>query len=149
MINSNTKVSIFFLALGLFILIYTTFKLPFGTIFEPDAGLFPMIIGVCMSALALTLLFQSLKEKMVNPPKLGPFWRKVVITAMMIFIYGFFLERAGFLICCLLLVFIYLKWIEGTSWGGALLFTIPSVIGAYFAFVKFLEVQLPKGILPF
>jgi putative tricarboxylic transport membrane protein len=149
MSNPNTKISIFFLASGLFILTYTILKVPFGTIYEPNAGFFPMIVGFCMVALALVLLFQSLKEERVNPPRFGTFWKKVVITAIMIFLYAFFLERAGFLICSFLFVFIYLKWVEVTTWTGTILFTIPAAFGSYYTFVKLLEVQLPRGILPF
>jgi hypothetical protein len=139
---------IFCLAFGLFVLLYTMRTLPIGTLVEPQAGFFPFFIGFAITALSLSILFQSFREKGKKLPHFGDRRKRILFTGVGIIFYSLLLESGGFLLCTLLFVFIYLKGIERVGWMGSLLFTVLMVFATYFSFSYFLGVPLPRGILP-
>ena len=135
-------------------------NMPRGSLGYPGPGLFPMIIGAFMIAMALGCLVQEIvprmRKKMVAASALpsadaaGPEERNVAktfqLTALMI-AYIFALKPLGFpiAICAFLAVAIrifgYRKWLPALAMAAI----ITAV--SYVSFVIWLAVPLPMGIL--
>lgn len=147
--HSDRISGLFLLVFGLFVLLHSLRTLPLGTPYEPEAGLFPFLIGIVMTGLALAMVIQAFREKVQKLPQIGSHWRKVPFSAAGILLYIFFLESGGFLLCTFLFVLFYLKAIERVRWAGSLLFSISTVFATYFSFTYLLGVPLPQGIIPF
>lgn len=147
--NADRMSSLFFLALGLFILIYSLWTLPIGTVYAPEPGFFPLLVGIVMTSLALVLVIRAFSEKAAMLPQFESRWTRVLFTSATILLYVFFMELAGFLLSTSLFVLFYLKAIEKVGWMGSLLFTIPTVCVTYFSFTYLLGVPLPRGVIPF
>jgi hypothetical protein len=62
-------------------------------------------------------------------------------------LYGFMLEKIGFLITSAVLIFPILKYVEKQSWKITLLVGFGSIITSYILFVHFLGVPLPRGFI--
>jgi putative tricarboxylic transport membrane protein len=146
--DSDRTSGLFFLCFGLFILVYTYRTLPLGTLAEPEAGLFPLLIGFLMTGFAAGMLFRSFRGKSRKVPEFGGYFRKVLFSGIAILGYVIFLESGGFLLCTFLFMFFYLKFIERLKWTGSLLFSGLTVGVTYFSFTQFLGVPLPQGIIP-
>jgi putative tricarboxylic transport membrane protein len=135
-------------------------NMPRGTLAYPGPGLFPTIIGIFMIAMALGCLLQELlprKQRKIQAASLAPaeepaapedrdVTKTVQLTALMIG-YIFALKPAGFplAICAFLVVAIrifgYRKWLPALAMAA-----IITAI-SYLAFVFWLKVPLPLGVL--
>ena len=147
--DSDRTGGLFFLGFGLFVLLYAYRNLPLGTFTEPEAGLFPFLIGIIMIGLAAGLLVLSFRETARKVPEFGSHLQKVVLSTVAILCYVIFLESGGFLLCTLLFMVFYMKVVERLRWTGRLLFSGLTVGLTYFLFTQFLGVPLPRGIVPF
>ena len=147
------------LAVGL-VYEYIALNMPRGNFAYPGPGLFPTIIGIVMIAMALGCLLQELLPRKqgkttaaVPAPKEEPpaaedrdFMKTLQVTALMIG-YIFALKPLGFpiAICAFLAlairIFGYRKWLPALAMAA--LITVMS----YIAFVIWLKVPLPLGIL--
>ncbi len=147
--NSDRGSGLFFLGFGLFVLVYSYRTLPLGTFKDPEAGLFPFLIGIIMMGFAAGILIGSFREKPRKVPAFGSHVHKVVLSALAILCYVIFLEPGGFLLCTFPFMLFYLKFVERLKWTGSLLFSGLTVGLTYFSFTHFLGVPLPQGVIPF
>lgn len=146
--HSDRVSSLFFLCFGLFVLFYTLTTLPIGTLHDPQAGFFPLLVGFVLTVVSAVMVFRAFREKRIKPLQFGNLWKKVLLSAIGIILYVFFLEEGGFLLCTFLFVFFYLKGIERVGWVPSLVFTISTVFFTYFSFSYLLGIPLPQGIIP-
>jgi len=64
-------------------------------------------------------------------------------------LYGFFLERLGFVFSTFVLMSFLLGWIEGTNWARSLAVASAAALASYGIFELWLKIRLPKGIFGF
>jgi hypothetical protein len=120
-------------------------NLPFGSLSAPDAGFFPRSLATALFIAGIVILMRSFGAT----PAMLDFTRRSWGVAMAIgvmLLYGALVERLGFLICTVGILFALLKAYGGLGWKLSLLIAVPSVVATYLGFVE-LGVPLPAGVL--
>jgi len=145
---------LFLLAFGLF-LAGLSLRLAIWSRSGPEAGFFPLVIGLLIIGCSLGVLGGSLalgggaKDRKVSEKHEGRaagFVGPAFYTAVMLAC-GFLLESLGFLIASSLLLFVILKYLERQSWRMTILLGFSSIIISYVLFKYLLGVPLPGGLL--
>jgi len=142
--------------------VYETMALgmPRGNLAYPGPGLFPMIIGAFMIAMALGCLVQELLPRMqtkgpaASPAPIGEaaapeerdVMKTVQLTALMIG-YIFALKPLGFPIAICIFLAIAIRIFGYRKWLPALAMAAIITVVSYVSFVVWLAVPLPMGML--
>ena len=127
--------------------IYEARHLPFGSIWAPDAGFFPLTLSVLLLLVALIIVLMSFLTK----PLQVEFTARshyVAGAAVALVVYAFVLPTMGFVASTVSILLLLMRGFGQMSWTRALIITIPAVFLSYFGFLE-LGVPLPRGILPF
>ena len=126
--------------------------MPLGTFAYPGPGLYPVLVGIFLSAAALWSLVQELRKHAAAAEREGAggerrmvtkTWQLTALTAAFILL----LKPVGYPICiCAFLVgairiFGYRRWVATVAMAGV----ITAV--SYVSFVVWLKVPLPMGLL--
>jgi len=83
------------------------------------------------------------------PPELLDFTKRswgVALAIALLFLYGVLLERVGFVISTVAILFLLMKVYGELGWKLSLLIAVPSVVVTYLGFLQ-LGVPLPAGPL--
>ncbi len=129
-----------------------SYRLGIGSVGNPGPGFIFFYAALFIGIMAVLLLVGSRrdKEKEAGP---GVFenvhWVKVLLPFFYILVYALFLEKAGFIVCTFLLIFLLLKTIEAKRWSVAIFVGIAASLGTYAMFELWLHVRLPKGLMGF
>ena len=142
--------SLLWLAFGL-ISIYGSVLLELGTFREPGTGFFPFLAGCFTSLMAIIVLFRSFLRGKGFQAKPSSFWKglswhRPLAVEFLMLGYLLALERVGFLLTSLILLFFMLKWVEKFSWWKALLISASASGCTYLLFHTLLRAALPIGI---
>jgi hypothetical protein len=119
--------------------------LPFGTLSAPDAGFFPRTLATALLLAGVIIFARAIGAA----PEMLDFTKRswgVVVAIAALLLYGVLLERLGFLICTVGILFVLMKVYGGLSWKLSLLIAVPSVVATYLGFLE-LGVPLPAGVL--
>jgi putative tricarboxylic transport membrane protein len=124
-------------------------SLPFGTLHQPGAGLFPKSLAILLGGLALALWIRGLiAEAMVDahlwPDRAGLL--RVVIMCATLIAYVLALETAGYLLATAGMFLILLRRVGHRPWPTAILTATLAAAGSYLVFARWLMVSLPAGI---
>jgi putative tricarboxylic transport membrane protein len=127
-----------------------TGKLPIGNLHSPQAGFFPLMIGLLLGIFSVVLLVQSLKEKRgetTSAPASTGRQKRILFTLGALFFVALFFERLGYLISTFLLIgFLLAAVSRQKAWVVITTAFLSSVI-SYLLFGVVLQTQLPAGIL--
>lgn len=132
------------LGVGLFA-IYEASALPFGSWSEPDAGFFPVAIGVVLTVFA-ALSFTARPAPAGESERAGLLRVAVLIVATGV--YAWFLPSVGFLICTFILLGLVLRGLGRVGWMATGIAAASGAVGCYFLFTR-LGMPLPAGVLGF
>ena len=127
-----------------------TGKLPIGNLHSPQAGFFPLLIGLLLGVFSVVLLFQTLKEKRgETSPAPTPSGRqkRVLLTLGALFCVALFFERLGYLISTFLLIGFLLATVSRQKPWVVITTAFLSSVISYLLFGVVLQTQLPAGIL--
>ena len=143
--------SLLWLAFGL-ISIYGSILLDLGTLREPGTGFFPFLSGCFVALLAFVVLLRTLIPGRGFQAKISSFWKglnwhRPLAVGLLILIYILMLERVGFLLTSLILLFFMLRWVEKFSWWMSLFISASASACTYVLFHTLLKATLPVGIL--
>lgn len=150
-IGAFTVVSLCFLVLGGAYLA-GSFFLPMGTVAQPGAGFYPLLVGIALVSLSLPLLAQSLKTKEIGQkgeeafPK-GEDLHRVVAVALALIFFAVLLKPLGYGICSAALIIAVLRFLGLRSWVRTILIALLSMAISYYIFASVLDVPLPRGLL--
>jgi len=143
--------SIFWLIISVLIL-KESWDLPFGTLSRPKPGFFPLIIGMALGLLSLTLLVKSWlgkkdsREDFIFFPERGG-WKRVGLTLGTMLVFYLIFESVGFPLTTFFLILVLIRFVEPHKWlysvGTAALISLCS----YLLFQVLLKSDLPMGIL--
>jgi hypothetical protein len=136
------------LLLGVWICL-ESLQLPFGGFRMPGAGFFPLLLGLLLSLLSLSLLGIHLfgarsDAQPILPARPEAFWLMGAMGAA-----AWLFERAGYLPTMVLFLGVILKVLARRGWGVTVLLALVGSIAAYVLFGRVLMIGLPSGILPF
>ena len=124
-----------------------------GTFQVPGPGFLPFWSALFVSALSLILLTVSIAKRNVREKperfRMGPEWRKVILVASSLFVYGLVLPKIGFLITTFGLMLLFFSIIERSHLLIRTTSALVTVLVTYVAFSHWLGVPLPKGIFSF
>jgi putative tricarboxylic transport membrane protein len=133
------------LVLGLLIAA-ESYRVGLGSFGKPDSGLFPFLIGIFLTVLAVILLRQPLTEGKEKPEgKINYF--KIVWCLLSLYIYAMTFEWLGFVPATFFLLIFLLRFLERKGWVLVLTVALLTAVASYIFFGVLLQAQLPKGVL--
>jgi hypothetical protein len=134
------------LCVGL-IAIYKASALPFGSLSEPDTGLFPVSISILLVLFAaLSLGARHLPGGTIAAERAG--MARVLVLIVALGAYAWLLPRAGFLVCTVVLLALVLRGLGRVGWVGTGVSALAGAAGCYFLFTR-LGLPLPAGVFGF
>jgi putative tricarboxylic transport membrane protein len=134
----------------LFITLYAP-QFDLGTASAPGSGFMPFLAGILMCIFSAVTLGQAYFNQDRKSEKL---WeniqlQKLIFVASGLLIYTFFLDIVGFLICTFLLILFFIRFVGSENWFKSIVGAILTSIFCYLLFDKWLQANLPRGILGF
>jgi uncharacterized membrane protein len=142
------KSGIFFLLLGLWVC-YFSWKIGLGSPAKPGPGFMPFLAGLLLAFLSFLLVFQVLFSWTSPTWSTRVQWKNILSVLAAMAAYGFFLDKAGFVIVTFGFVVLLMKVIEPQSWKRAVWGGVLSSLASYLLFESFLKSQLPRSFLGF
>ncbi|MBP1697815.1 MAG: Tripartite tricarboxylate transporter TctB family [Deltaproteobacteria bacterium] len=148
MSQSRIIVSLFWIGLGIFVMIFS-YKLGLGRLNNPDSGLMSFLLGLILVLLSLYSLVLSLLKKAgeEEPRKEGRSqanYGKIALVLVALITYSFVLEKLGFVITTWIFLFLLFRGM-GNKWITTLIASAFTVLATYFVFT-FFGVRFPPGI---
>ena len=129
---------------------YGATRLGLGGVTEPGSGFIFFWSGLILAVLSLIAFAESRRsEEEATRPTGALNWRKIVLVLFALVLYGFFLERLGFMLTTFLLLSFFLGLIEGVYWRKSLAVAAGAAFGAFAIFELWLKIRLPHGIFGF
>ncbi len=151
--GKSDRVSGSFWFLFCLFIIYESYKLGLGNLYQPGPGFLFFWAGIVVAILALIVVLKSFGAQPAEEVKEAPTGKrtatKVVLVLIALFLYAVLMEYLGFFIVTLLLFMFLLAVIEKKKWWFAALVSVAVTLFAYLVFETALQSQLPKGILEF
>lgn len=147
----NLISSIVLIALAIAILVNAG-QLPFGNLWAPAAGFFPVILGALLAILSLILLVQAMKGKKEEASLFDMTsgrWEKIGLSVGGLLAFTVFVEHLGYIISSFLLVAFLMRAVEPQKWSLVIVVAFFSSLVAYLVFGSWLDTPLPKGIIGF
>lgn len=140
---------VFWVLFGLFVSGVSLLDLGLGSFSHPDPGLFPFLIGMIMSLVALASIISAMAAGRKDPAfgKWPLFSGNIPITIAVLCVYALVLEYLGYLVSTSILLLYLFKFSASRNWRMSLLMTIAVMSVSYYFFVVLLQSQLPGGIL--
>ena len=129
---------------------YLSLRMPVGTFRAAGSGLFPLGLGILLMGLSIVLLIKAyvqgkpIREK--KPLSEVPRSVKQVILFMgAIALATLLFKQLGYPLMWFLLLFALLRILGVRRWAYNLSLSLLTATGAYFLFVLWLQIPLPKG----
>jgi putative tricarboxylic transport membrane protein len=148
-------VSLFWVALGIFVSAYAYTKLGIGKFNTPGSGLMPFILGVLFGLIALYKVVVALLTHSNMPDETTAEgeadgqpvdYKKLAFVMVAMFLYAILLEPLGFLVSTFLTMIILFRSAGFTRWWVAAAYSGTVVLITFFLFT-YLGVRFPPGIL--
>lgn len=130
------------------------YRLSLGSFSSPGPGFLPFIAGIFLAVLSCLLFTQS-RRSSIRPRAANNIWSKggkgpkVILTIFILFSYALGMEYLGFLLSTILFLALLLRTIEPQRWIVVLFTSLSASSAAYLIFERWLQCQLPKGVLKF
>jgi hypothetical protein len=144
----DLTIRFFWLALGLFVVIYS-YTLGLGKLIDPGPGLLPFLLGLIFLILSSVRLITVIRlreaEETGEEKKKVEYWRIILIVVALL-IWAFVLESLGFLIATFILMTLLYHAAGFNKWHVAVFWGLITVLVTYFVFT-YLGVRFPPGIL--
>jgi putative tricarboxylic transport membrane protein len=145
----DTWSALFWLALGLLVC-YGAGRLGLGSVTDPGSGFIFFWSGLILGFLSLMLFTGSLRGVSAESQQIpGTNWTKISLVLVSLVLYGFFLERLGFVLTTFALLSFLLGLSEERKWPRALGVAGGAALAGFALFELWLKIRLPKGIFGF
>lgn len=143
-------ISLFWLFLG-FVIIIGAIKIGLGSLNNPGGGLFILILGTCLSLLALINFIRSHSKWIKsNRPMIRTWtdlkWEKALYIMIALTIYTFIISTLGYCLSTFFLLMFLFNTFEHQKWKVVAFEAILSVFLSYILFGILLEVRFPRGL---
>jgi putative tricarboxylic transport membrane protein len=129
---------------------YFSLRIPLGTFRAAGSGLFPLGLGILLMGLSIVLLIKAyvqgkpIREKKAHPgvPRSA---KQVILFIGAIALATLLFKPLGYPLMWFLLLFALLRILGVRRWFHTLSLSLLTATGAYFLFVLWLQIPLPKG----
>jgi len=147
--TADSASALFWVVVGI-LACYGATRLGLGSVTEPGAGFIFFWSGLILVILSFLVLVQSVRSTKDTVQETAEInWPKIALVLLSLLLYGFFLERLGFVFSTFVLMSFLLGWIEGTNWARSLTVASAAALASYAIFELWLKIRLPKGIFGF
>lgn len=144
--SANKVIAIFLIALAIMYII-AAIRLPNYPYIPVDSEAVPITLGIILIILSIFLFFQKDNHDKKKLPKKDV--TAILTVVGLILAYIMLLEFLGFFLSTALFLFVN-TWIMGyRKWLSNLITSIAIPLFIYLLFTQFLDIVLPRGILPF
>ncbi len=150
-LTQHLAAGLFWTVLGLFTSLHA-YRLGVGQLQQPGPGFIFLLSGIGLTVLGVVNLFITIKEQAGSegtPLWRGLKWYKVLLVLVVLTLFGYLLNIAGFLLSTFLLMLFLFKGVEPTRWWVAFGSSVVTVLLSYLIFVKWLEVPFPMKVFGF
>jgi putative tricarboxylic transport membrane protein len=129
---------------------YFSLRMPVGTFRAAGSGLFPLGLGILLMGLSIVLLIKAgAQRKPVAEKKpsdeLSQSAKQVILFTSAIALAILLFKELGYPLMSFLLLLALLRILGVRSWAYSLSLSLLTATGAYFLFVLWLQIPLPKG----
>jgi len=145
MVKADRWIGFLFALFSLYVCVESV-RLGLGTYQQPGAGFVPFCAAVILGVLSLALVFLAF----LLDPKKGETWNnpdRILMVFLAILGFTLLLERLGFILSTLLLIWFLLKVVERRGWSFSVGVALLVAGASYVVFDVWLRAQLPAGIL--
>ena len=129
---------------------YFSLRMPVGTFRAAGSGLFPLGLGILLMGLSIVLLIKAgaqrkpvaekkPSDELSQPTKQVILFTSAIALAILLF------KELGYPLMSFLLLLALLRILGVKSWAYSLSLSLLTATGAYFLFVVWLQIPLPKG----
>ena len=129
---------------------YFSLRMPVGTFRAAGSGLFPLGLGILLMGLSIVLLIKAgaqrkpvaekkPSDELSQPTKQVILFTSAIALAILLF------KELGYPLMSFLLLLGLLRILGVRSWVYSLSLSLLTATGAYFLFVVWLQIPLPKG----
>ena len=148
MVNQDRISSLFFLIISIVVCIHA-FQLNIGSPTNPAQGFLPLLSGLCIGIVAIwTLRSSFIRKSFEQGEDVKKFRLKTVIPVLGVLIcYSLLLTFLGFVATTFLLFMFFFRIMAGMVWWKVLLGSAAVSIASFLFFVRWLQCQLPPGII--
>lgn len=147
--TADSASALFWVVVGI-LACYGATRLGLGSVTEPGAGFIFFWSGLILVILSFMVLVQSVRSTEDTVQETAEInWPKIALVLLSLLLYGFFLERLGFVFSTFVLMSFLLGWIEGTNWARSVAVASAAALASYAIFELWLKIRLPKGIFGF
>ena len=127
-------------------------SLSMGTVEQPGAGLFPVVVGVFILSLSFPGLLGSLKPGKASQVRDSVFprgkdLRRIISMVLAVLLYALFLPYLGYGICSAFLMAAVLRLLGMKNWSKTAAAAALTALVSYLIFVSLLDIPLPRGSL--
>jgi hypothetical protein len=138
---------VFLIIVGVAIMVDSVMVLKLGNYHNPDSGFLPFWYSLLMVIFSLVLVISNLGAD--DRPQ--PFWESLqwvnpLIAVIIIGLYGFIMEKLGYLLATFIFLLVWEKLLEHEKWLKTLVISVFGTISLYLIFEHMLGVPLPAGI---
>jgi hypothetical protein len=126
-------------------LYFSSAGLPLGTLSAPDAGFFPKSLSAMLVVLGFWLMLQPHPATHTTPGFSTRSWA-VPLAASSLLAYAGLLDKIGFVLCTVTILFFLMTAYGRLRWIVALAISLSAVAVCYMGFTE-LGVPLPQGVL--
>ena len=129
---------------------YFSLRMPVGTFRTAGSGLFPLGLGILLMGLSIVLLIKTgAQRKPVAekkpPSEVSQSAKQVILFTSAIALAILLFKELGYPLMSFLLLLALLRILGVRSWAYSLSLSLLTATGAYFLFVVWLQIPLPKG----
>jgi hypothetical protein len=129
---------------------YFSLKIPLGTFRAAGSGLFPLGLGILLMGLSIVFLIKAYVQGQPNREKkqlseVPRSVKQVVLFIGAIALATLLFKPLGYPLMWFLLLFALLRILGVRRWAYNLSLSLLTATGAYFLFVLWLQIPLPKG----
>jgi hypothetical protein len=129
---------------------YFSLRMPVGTFRTAGSGLFPLGLGILLMGLSIVLLIKtgaqgkSVAKKKPSDER-SQSAKQVILFTGTIALAILLFKELGYPLMSFLLLLALLRILGVRSWAYSLSLSLLTATGAYFLFVVWLQIPLPKG----
>ena len=134
---------------GMIIMYYAWHTLKIGTLHIPGAGFLPFLCGAGLVILGIVrlLIFQWKKEQEREGPGEKRMWRRPLLSLLLMVLYGWMMETAGYITSTLIFMVAWQQIIEREKWLKTMIISLLGTFAMYALFVYLLRVPVPEEFL--
>lgn len=147
----NTLTSLFLIGLSIAVCV-ASLRLGVGRFQNPGPGLVPFLSSLLLGILSLSVLVKDLVGPKDRRPKGSPVaWaglKKPLVLVIGLSGYALLLDDVGYLITAFLLMFLMFFVLDPGKWRIHIVVGSIVAVSSFLIFCKWLQVQLPTGIIP-